>query len=109
MGATRDRFAQPGVGHELREGLVFSGDRDFPRRPAEQDLIARLEAELERARAEKARLEGVLECITDGFVTLDRSCRLTYVNAEAARVLQRPRDQILGRSIREAFPETVGT
>jgi PAS domain S-box-containing protein len=38
----------------------------------------------------------------------DRDWRYTYVNAEAARVLGRSADELLGRSLWELFPEAIG-
>src|SRR5688500_9361695 len=55
------------------------------------------------------RFTTILESITDAFFALDHEWRFTYVNAEAERVLQRPREQILGKTIWETFPEAVGT
>lgn len=55
------------------------------------------------------RLSNVLESITDGFVTLDREWRLTYVNSRAERMLGRSRVHLLGRNGLEVFPEGVGS
>jgi hypothetical protein len=69
----------------------------------------------ERRRMEKAqrdladRLTTTLESVTDAFFTLDRESRFTYVNARAEEVLRSPRDDLIGRSIWEKFPEAVGT
>lgn len=54
-------------------------------------------------------LEGVLESMTDGFLILDLEWRLTFVNAEASRLVERPREDLIGKSIWEAFPEAVGS
>ncbi|MCW5625204.1 MAG: PAS domain S-box protein, partial [Burkholderiales bacterium] len=53
------------------------------------------------------RLTTTLESITDGFFTLDRDWRFTYVNAEAERMILRQRSELIGTTIWEAFPETV--
>jgi len=55
------------------------------------------------------RLTTHLESQTDAFFTLDPEWRFTFVNTEAERVLERRRDELLGVSIWEAFPEAVGT
>ena len=44
-----------------------------------------------------------------GFYSLDREWRFTYVNAEAERLLGRPREELLGGVLWELFPATVGS
>ena len=51
----------------------------------------------------------VLESMGDAFYTLDRDWRFTYVNGGAERAWGRPRDDLLGRSIRNVFPQLVGS
>lgn len=64
-----------------------------------------------RARAQAdaltRRLSTTLESITDAFFTLDRSWRFTFVNAEGERLLERSRDELLGRVMWDEFPESV--
>ncbi|MBI5546072.1 MAG: PAS domain-containing protein, partial [Deltaproteobacteria bacterium] len=55
------------------------------------------------------RLAGILEGITDAFFALDDRLTLTYINAAAERVLERPRQDVLDRSFFEAFPEAAGS
>ena len=52
---------------------------------------------------------NIWESMTDGFYTLDRNWRFTYVNPQAEQFLQRTRDQLLNRPIWEIYPEAVGT
>lgn len=66
-------------------------------------------AQEEQVRGLADRLSTTLESITDGFYTLDEQWRFTYVNSAAEAVLRRSRDEMIGRSIWEAFPEAVGT
>jgi len=67
-------------------------------------------AELEKTRAEFERLrekhKTSLESITDGFVSFDRGWHYTYANDAALRVLQKSREELLGRTPWEAFPES---
>jgi PAS domain S-box-containing protein len=49
-------------------------------------------------------LEGLLE----GFVAYDGDWVMTYMNAAAERLLNRRRDQVLGRTWHQAFPHAVG-
>ena len=53
-----------------------------------QDISDRKQAEDEQRRLAE-RLATTLETITDGFFTLDREWRFTYVNAEAERMILR--------------------
>ncbi|MBK1703693.1 EAL domain-containing protein [Halochromatium glycolicum] len=73
-----------------------------------QDISALKSAEHE-AEALAERLQKTLESITDGFFTLDRDWRFTYLNQEAARLLQHPREQLLGQDFWQCFPEAIGT
>ena len=52
---------------------------------------------------------GILESITDAFFALDSDWRFTYVNAQAERVLSRTREEMLGRSVWNLFPDAVGS
>ena len=55
------------------------------------------------------RVAGILDSIADGFFTLNRELRLTYVNAAAERFLRRSRGELLGRKVVEALPEWADT
>ncbi len=59
-------------------------------------------------RRSQRQIAETLESTTDGFVTLDRDWRFTFVNAEAERLVGRPRALLLGRSVWELFPRSVG-
>src|SRR5690606_19943147 len=60
-------------------------------------------------RETREQVSSILESITDAFVAVDREWRYTYVNGEAERLLRRSREELLGRTLWEAFPEVVGT
>ncbi len=51
----------------------------------------------------------VLEAMPAAFYSLDSQWRFTYVNAEAERLLQRSRDELLGQVIWSAFPAAVNS
>jgi PAS domain S-box-containing protein len=51
----------------------------------------------------------LLENMSDGFFTCDRTWRFTYVNREAERIFARPREVLLGHVVWEEFPESVNT
>ncbi|WP_432560855.1 SpoIIE family protein phosphatase [Kineococcus sp. SYSU DK003] len=60
-------------------------------------------------RDEDARIGRILESMASAFFSLDREWRFSYVNSEAERVLQRPRDELLGGDLWELFPDAVGS
>jgi PAS domain S-box-containing protein len=70
------------------------------------DDARRAEAAL---RAGEARLRQVLEGITEGFATLDRQFRVTFINAEGLRLDGRPLSEIIGRSHWDVWPGSLGT
>ncbi|MCF4967490.1 GAF domain-containing protein [Nostoc sp. CMAA1605] len=55
------------------------------------------------------RISNILESITDAFFTLDQQWRFTYINNQAAQLLQKNRTELLGQNIWETFPAIVGT
>jgi len=57
-----------------------------------------------------ARAEpDVFASLPDAFYRLDTRGYFTYVNAAAERLLERPAEALLGRDIRDCFPETRGS
>lgn len=56
---------------------------------------------------ENAYFRKILESITDAFFALDSEWRFTYLNSEAEKILDRERDELLGKSLWEVFPEAV--
>jgi PAS domain S-box-containing protein len=78
--------------------------------------VARLETEAaERLKAEEAlresqeKLDNTLQSITDGFFTLDRSWRFTYLNDETERIMGRKRENLIGKTLWEIAPMAHGT
>jgi PAS domain S-box-containing protein len=55
-----------------------------------------------------ARLTTTLENMSDAFFTVDREWRFTYLNKQCERLLQRTRDELLGKVLWEEFKEAVG-
>lgn len=51
----------------------------------------------------------ILESITEGFFTLDRSWRFDYVNQEAHRILDKTSGELAGRVLWEVYPGLEGT
>ena len=61
------------------------------------------------ARDVRDRTARLLETMADAFFRLDRDWRFSYVNSQAERLLFRGREELLGRSLWEEFPEAVDT
>jgi len=115
------------AGEEASVDGLDAGASDYLVKPfTARELLARVGAHLEmarirkeaaqqeaalRAEAEAARdqVVGVLESIQDSFFSLDRDWRFTYVNRAAERELGASREELLGKSHWERYPETVGT
>ncbi|KFL37102.1 PAS domain S-box protein [Arenimonas donghaensis] len=77
-----------------------------------QELSRQVEAaEIARAALQEAEqeLSSVFESISDAFYTLDSDWRFVFVNARTEQLMARSRDQLVGRSVWEAFPEAQGT
>ncbi|WP_162248023.1 SpoIIE family protein phosphatase [Angustibacter sp. Root456] len=58
---------------------------------------------------DEARVARVMDSMSTGFFFLDPQWQFTFVNAEAERVLGRPREELLGNSIWAEFPAAVGS
>jgi PAS domain S-box-containing protein len=55
------------------------------------------------------RLTVTLEGMIDGFHTLDHEWRVTFINRVGAQLVQRSREDLIGKNLWEEFPEIVGT
>lgn len=115
------------AGEESRVEGLKAGASDYMVKPfAGRELLARVGAQIEmakireaarrreaelRAQAEAARdrVISILESITDGFFTVDRNWRFTYVNGAGEQALGVARRQLLGQTLWETFPGLLGT
>ena len=60
-----------------------------------------------RARVAEAMAQAVLESATEGIILIDRSGRITLVNAAGERMFGYPRAELLGRSLEILLPAHV--
>ncbi|MCC5647349.1 response regulator [Nostoc sp. CHAB 5824] len=100
------------AGEESRlEGLEAGAD-DYLIKPfSARELLARVEASLKLAQLRReatVREQTILERVTDAFMALDLDFRFTYANVAAQRVTQTPLEAMLGKTLWECFPGTVG-
>lgn len=59
--------------------------------------------------ADKKRLELILSSISDVFVSLDYNLRYTYINDRAIAISKMQREELIGKSLWESFPDLLGT
>ena len=91
----KGRFTYDGAGLPITmEGIVL-------------DVTQRREAQAALDMASR-RIAAILESITDGFVSLDRSWRYIYVNRKGGELLGRPAESLVGKHIWTEFPEGIG-
>ncbi|MDR6781941.1 PAS domain S-box-containing protein [Pedobacter africanus] len=72
------------------------------------DITDRKLAELEIKR-QTEQIENLLECITDGFIGLDKNLCYTYANKQIGELLNMPVETLIGRNVWEVFPDAVGS
>jgi PAS domain S-box-containing protein len=70
--------------------------------------LARRQSDAAVAEGE-TRTRDILENIRDGFYVLDRHWRFTYLNRSCEEWCGRRREQVVGKSIWDVFPQAVGT
>ena len=74
----------------------------------QNDITERKRAE-EAYRESKERTTDILESITDAFFALDNNWHFTYMTKRAEELLERTREELLGKSVWDEFPEAVGS
>ncbi|MBE9227968.1 PAS domain S-box protein [Phormidium sp. LEGE 05292] len=52
-------------------------------------------------------ITNILNSITDGFVSIDKDWRYTYVNSKAEEILGKQKSDLLGNNVWEVFPQAV--
>jgi PAS domain S-box-containing protein len=68
-----------------------------------------LNASKEAFRASSQQTKSILESITDSFFALSNDWTFSYVNSQAEETLNASREELVGETIWDAFPEAVGS
>ncbi len=80
---------------------------------ANTNITERKQAELEREellareQAAKAKIEQILERISDGFFALDRNWKIIYLNSQAGLLMGKKNAELLEKNLWEIYPEAV--
>lgn len=67
-----------------------------------QDVTELIEAK-QNATTNEVRLRSILNTITEGFYTLDRDFRFTFINRTVSKIFGSPAERHIGRKIHEVF------
>lgn len=105
-------FLTSHVDLETMQRAEVSGSSGFLIKPIDDRILpAQIRMALSKHQVEtelrkvNERFVTTLESLSDGFVSWDNSWRYTYVNSAAERLLKRSRDFLLGKDVRELYPE----
>ena len=115
------------AGEEARvEGLEAGADDYLVKPFTARELLARVESHLKMAQFRRQAMERELELeraieherglaadalahISDGFWIYDSTWRITYMNPAAESMSRRSREEQIGRTVWELFPDLVGS
>jgi PAS domain S-box-containing protein len=73
-----------------------------------RDISERIKMQQELQKSHE-RLGNILESMSEAFMSFDHQWRFRYVNREAEKICQRPRESLIGRNLWEELPEWVET
>jgi PAS domain S-box-containing protein len=104
---------------EIASEAISAGVTDYLQKGTGSDrytvLANRIRNAVSQRRAERQaerqaeRVRQTFERITDAFVATDKDLRYTYANEQALELLGVDRDELIGTSMLDAFPEVEGT
>ncbi|HVY40342.1 MAG TPA: hybrid sensor histidine kinase/response regulator [Polyangia bacterium] len=96
--------------NEIVEGLAAGANDYLPKPYADSELLARVDSLmrwnrlLDRAQKAEASVLQLLEHAPDPLVSVNRENLISYVNAEAQRILGHATQELVGRPIAEVLP-----
>lgn len=96
-------------------GFSIAIKRNVDKRLGAEQMLLKANQELEIRVSERTKelqsttdmLNKIFDRVSDGFVALDKNWNFTYVNQNAARILNHKVTELLGRNNWELFPEDV--
>ena len=88
--------------------MKLQGDPEDSWYGTAMDIDARIRLERDVKQAAR-RYETVLESMTDAIFAMDRNWHVTLMNSHAEVLLDRKKEDLIGKNVWEAFPEAVGT
>lgn len=101
-----DYLVKPFSARELQARVEATLKLSKLRREAlqqEQALRAMSETAQQQAEAAFRRIDQLLESMSEAFIALDRDWRIVYQNATAERINNKPRSQVLGKTLWEEW------
>ena len=91
--------------HQARPRAWRESDLQRARDVAERTWLALEAARAQAAlRAERDQSRYVLDTIGEGFLLLDRACRIVQINAEGLRLVQLAAEAAIGREVWDVWP-----
>ena len=118
--ASGDLTTRTGLDHEAGEigelarafdemaGALQVQSEERARAEEERTQLVREQAGRLEAERGRERVRSILESIPDGFVVVDRTWRLEYINAPAAALFGAEASELVGRSFWKACPAVFG-
>jgi len=103
--------SQTGSSEAEHDRLQAASDREGAADDRQESARERAEALDDRTKSALAAQQALntLESMSDAFFTLDSEWRFTYLNPQTEVILGRPREDLVGQSLWESFPEAVGS
>jgi PAS domain S-box-containing protein len=102
----------PPSGHHLWVSAAAALVRDSQEQPLfavwQLQNVTQRRLALEALRESNNRTNRILESIAEAFIAYDSEWRYTYINETAARWLDRPIEDLIGRRLWDVYPGLIG-
>jgi len=72
-------------------------------------MLTQIHEQNHALRNHKEKLEDIVESMGDAYVSLDRQWRYTFVNSKALTLMGKQKDELIGKTLWEIFPDTTET